>query len=89
VLSSGTLWLRLPAYLFPFWFFLSCVLGWLAIAASSWSALILLIFTGFTFLGFVAVGLALYTARIYKNGLQRPNYYVNIRKSGLKGRPII
>ena len=89
LLSSGTLWLRLPAYLFPFWFFLSCVLAWLAITASSRIALILLIFNGFMFLGFIAVGLSLYTARIYKNGLHRPNYYVNIRKSVLKGRPII
>ena len=89
VLSSGTLWLRLPAYVFPFWILFSCVLAWFAVVDSSRGALALLAFFGFGFLGFVAVGLALYTARIYKNGLQRPNYYVNIRKSLLKGRGIV
>jgi len=88
-LSSSTLWLRLPAYLFPFWFLLFCVLVWFAIVDSSRSALILLIFNGLAFLSFIAVGLALYTARIYKNGLQRPNYFVNIRKSVLKRQPIL
>jgi len=89
VLSSGTLWLRLPAYVFPFWFLFSCVLAWFAVADASRGALALLAFVGFGLLGFVAVGLALYTARIYKNGLQRPNYYVNLRKSLLKGREIV
>ena len=89
VLSSGTLWLRLPAYVFPFWLLFSCVLAWFAVADGNRGALALLVFAGFGFLGFVAVGLALYTARIYKNGLQRPNYYVNLRKSLLKGREIV
>ncbi|NCW26715.1 MAG: glycosyltransferase [Verrucomicrobia bacterium] len=89
LLSSSTLWLRLPAYLFPFWILLLGFLAWLAIAFSSQASIVLLILAGFGFLGFVTVGLALYTARIYKNGLQRPNYHVNFRKSALKGRQLL
>jgi hypothetical protein len=36
---------------------------------------------GFIFIGFAITGMSLYMARIYRNGLLRPNYFLNPKKT--------
>jgi dolichol-phosphate mannosyltransferase len=81
LLSASTLPLRLPAYLLPPWLLLLGALGagfvltgspWMLLAAS-------LAFAGY--LGMTLSFTALYLARTYKNGLQRPNAFIDRRLS--------
>jgi dolichol-phosphate mannosyltransferase len=81
ILSSSTLWLRLPTYIFPFWsvgLTALCTLGY----AYDWkwylpAALVM----GFVYCGFTLAGIGIYVARTYKNGLNRPNYVIDRKKS--------
>jgi dolichol-phosphate mannosyltransferase len=84
ILSASTLLLRLPTYLLPLWVLTLLGLGTgyaytgsrsLVVAAS----LIFAIYVGAT-MAFTA----LYIARTYKNGLQRPNAFINHRRSILQ-----
>jgi len=88
LLSSSTLWLRLPAYIFPFWLLITLGLAGIALSTSNYKAFVLLVTLSLIFLTFISVGVGLYVARTYKNGLRRPNFHVNYRKSCLKGRII-
>ena len=83
LLSASTLLLRLPVYILPGWFFALCALGVLAVAAhSAWAALAgLLLFAAYT--GSSIAFMALYLARTYKNGLQRPNALVDRKRSDM------
>lgn len=81
VLTSSTLVLRIPAYVFPFWF-----IGMAALCATGaffdfrWplpAALVL----GFGFCGYTLTSISIYLARAYKNGLNRPNFVINKKKS--------
>ncbi len=87
LLSASTLLLRLPIYVLPFWFLALCVLGVLAVAAhSGWAALAgLLLFAAYT--GSSIAFMALYLARTYKNGLQRPNALIDRKRSDLPQPP--
>lgn len=83
VLTASTFPLRLAAYLFPVWLLTLAVLG-AGAATSPHSAmtwLVALSITGVTFPGFVLVCISMYVARIYKNGLQRPNYVIDQKRS--------
>jgi dolichol-phosphate mannosyltransferase len=81
LLAASTLLLRLPVYVFPFWLIALAVLGWLLVATgSAWFALAaFLVFAAY--LGAAASFTALYVARTYKNGLQRPNAFIDRRNS--------
>jgi polyisoprenyl-phosphate glycosyltransferase len=84
ILSSSTLLLRLPIYVLPFWLGALGVLGALFIATQSpwyvlWAALVFASYVGAT-----VAFIALYVARTYRNGLQRPNAFINHRKSVLQ-----
>jgi glycosyltransferase involved in cell wall biosynthesis len=83
LLSASTLLLRLPVYILPFWLLTLGVLGaWSILAQSPWIALA----TFIVFAGYVGATLAftaLYVARDYKNGLQRPNAIIDRRSSTL------
>lgn len=83
LLASSTLLLRLPIYLLPFWLLALAGLGAWAIASQSlWLALAgLLLAAGY--LGTAVACIALYVARAYKNGLQRPNAVIDRRASRL------
>jgi len=83
LLAASTLLLRLPIYILPFWFLALCVLGVLAVAAhSAWAALAgLLLFAAYT--GSSIAFLAVYLARTYKNGLQRPGALIDRKRSDL------
>jgi polyisoprenyl-phosphate glycosyltransferase len=78
ILSSSTVALRVQAYALPFW-----ILGLTAVTVSAivsprvWQIPVLLLL-GFCFLGFTVGFSALYIARIYKNGLLRPNAIVRL-----------
>jgi dolichol-phosphate mannosyltransferase len=73
MLSASTLALRVAAYAFPFW--LTVMIG-IAVHASlkqaAWDLPVLLTL-GFAFIAFSVIATGLYVARIYKDGLQRPN----------------
>lgn len=77
ILSSSTLLLRLPIYAFPIW--LSALVISTALYASTGS--LWYFAAGFlltaSYLGATAALTALYVARTYKNGLQRPNSFVD------------
>ncbi len=86
ILSSSTLPLRFVAYSFPFW-----VLGMLGLGVGGvffeneqlYRAMVLL---GFLFSGFAMMAVCIYLARVYKNGLNRPNYFLN-EKFCIEQRP--
>ncbi len=81
LLASSTLPLRLPIYLLPFWLLALAGLGAAAILdRSAWLALAtLLVFAGYV--GTTIAFVALYVARAYKNGLNRPNAVMDRRLS--------
>ncbi|WP_027582470.1 glycosyltransferase family 2 protein [Bradyrhizobium sp. Ai1a-2] len=79
ILSSTTLPLRLPIYVFPVWLLLTALLGVMQIQSGNPWLMLLNVLSGCTFLGLTASFTALYVARSYKNGLGRPNYVMNRR----------
>jgi glycosyltransferase involved in cell wall biosynthesis len=83
ILSSSTFALRIPAYTFPFWLAFMCAVTLSAtISPARWQVPVLLC-SGFGFLGFVAMATGLYLARVYKNGLMRPNAIIRHKLSVL------
>ena len=81
IMSASTVALRLAAYAFPLCFFLMAALVVLAIISPAYWHVPVLLFLGFSFIGFSCVATGLYTARIYKNGLQRPNAIIRYGRS--------
>ena len=84
ILSASTLFLRLPILLLPFWILSLLGLGigyvrtlspWFALAA-------FLLFAAY--IGATAAFTALYVARTYKNGLHRPNAFIDHSRSILQ-----
>jgi dolichol-phosphate mannosyltransferase len=84
ILSASTLLLRLPIFILPFWLLALTGLGvgyaathspWFAVAA-------FVLFAGYV--GSTAAITALYVARTYKNGLHRPNAFVDHSRSVLQ-----
>lgn len=84
ILSSSTLLLRIPIFMLPLWFLLLSALGigyiatqaiWIAVTA-------LLLFAGY--IGTTAAFIALYLGRTYKNGLNRPNAFIDHTRSILQ-----
>jgi polyisoprenyl-phosphate glycosyltransferase len=77
ILSASTLFLRLPIYLLPAWLLSLLLLGvgyvsthspWMVVAA-------FLLFAAYT--GTTMAFTAMYVARVYKNGLHRPNAFID------------
>jgi glycosyltransferase involved in cell wall biosynthesis len=79
ILSSTTLPLRLPIYVFPLWLLFTAVLGVIQVLSGSPWLMLLNVLCGCSYLGLTASFTALYVARSYKNGLGRPNYIMNRR----------
>lgn len=84
ILSSSTLFLRLPIYIFPFWILamLGLTVGQI-VAPNGW-LLPVQLWLGFGFSGYTTVFISLYLARVYKNGMNRPNFIVNRKRSLLQ-----
>lgn len=81
ILSSSTLWLRIPAYLLPFWFLAILAMSGVLICTGNQAWYQSIVITSFLFIGFAVTGISIYLARVYKNGLNRPNYIINKKKS--------
>jgi dolichol-phosphate mannosyltransferase len=81
ILATSTLLLRLPIYILPFWF-AALVLLSIGYGAthSDWYAIVAFLATA-GYLGGSAAVTALYVARTYKNGLLRPNAFIDRRAS--------
>jgi glycosyltransferase involved in cell wall biosynthesis len=81
ILSSSTLFLRLPIFFFPLWILglLSLGIGYIE-TKSVWYLLAgIIVFAGYV--GATLAFTALYVARTYKNGLHRPNAFVDHGRS--------
>jgi glycosyltransferase involved in cell wall biosynthesis len=87
ILSASTLFLRLPILLLPFCLLALAGLGAAYIQTQSpvFALAGILIFAAYV--GGTAAFTALYVARTYKNGLQRPNAFINHGKSILQRPP--
>jgi polyisoprenyl-phosphate glycosyltransferase len=83
ILSSTTMFLRLPMYLLPFWLLAvaACGASWLASGSREAALALLVLVCGY--FGATAAFIAVYVARIYKNTLGRPNYVIDRRLSWL------
>jgi polyisoprenyl-phosphate glycosyltransferase len=81
ILSSSTVALRVQAYTLPFWALIMAVVTVLAIVSPGVWQIPVLLLLGFGFLGFTVSFSGLYIARIYKNGLLRPNAIVRYGQS--------
>lgn len=73
ILSASTLALRIPAYLFPFWLLAITVVTIHAMVVRGATDIPFLLWLGFAFGGYSLTVVGLYVARIYKNGMNRPN----------------
>lgn len=82
-LTSSTILLRLPAYFTPFYCIWFALLSWFYLSSKclTINAFLFFISTSIFITYFMGVALCLYTARTYKNGLQRKNFIVNEKKS--------
>jgi SAM-dependent methyltransferase len=84
ILSASTLFLRLPILLLPFWLLSLLGLGvGFVLTASPWLALAAFVLSA-AYIGATAAFTALYVARTYKNGLQRPNAFIDHARSILQ-----
>jgi glycosyltransferase involved in cell wall biosynthesis len=77
ILTSSTLFLRIPLYIFPVWFILSTFLFFMNIQTGIEVYFNYLIFIFLIYISFTISFMAIYVARIYKNGLNRPNAFIN------------
>jgi dolichol-phosphate mannosyltransferase len=86
ILSSSTLLLRLPAYLFPLWA-LAIVMLASAYAGSGDPAVLAGLAVAFAlYVGGTAMVVAIYVARLYKNTLGRPNSILDLQNCILQPR---
>jgi dolichol-phosphate mannosyltransferase len=84
ILSSTTLPLRLPLYFMPWWVLGSSSLLWAYFISNSFIYLLFFTLISCTYIGGTLSAIAIYLARTYKNGLQRPNYFIHTRYSFLQ-----
>ena len=83
ILSSSTLLLRIPAYVFPFWALTIVALAFPA-ASGNAAAVAGLIASFSLFIGGTCAAIAIYVARAYKNTLGRPNFIIDRRRTVLQ-----
>jgi dolichol-phosphate mannosyltransferase len=81
ILSSSTLLLRLPIFLLPLWILslLALGVGYIKTKSVWWLLSATILFA--VYVGTTLAFTALYVARTYKNGLQRPNAFVDHGRS--------
>jgi dolichol-phosphate mannosyltransferase len=84
ILSSTTLPLRFPLYMLPWWVLSSVALVWAFVNTGVYISRFLLTALSCLYIGGAISAIALYLARTYKNGLQRPNYFIHSRYSFLQ-----
>jgi len=84
ILSASTLFLRLPIYLLPFWLFslLFLAMGYVSTHSPWLGVAAFLVFAAY--IGATMAFTAMYVARTYKNGLHRPNAFIDRSRSILQ-----
>jgi hypothetical protein len=84
ILSASTLFLRLPIYLLPVWLLtlLGLSVGYVSTQSVWYAVAAFLVFAGYV--GATMAFTALYVARTYKNGLHRPNAFIDHGRSVLQ-----
>ena len=87
ILSASTLFLRLPIYLLPFWLVTLLLLGMGYVATHSLWFVVAAFLVFAAYVGGAVAFTALYVARTYKNGLQRPNAFIDHSRSLLQPAP--
>jgi glycosyltransferase involved in cell wall biosynthesis len=87
ILSSSTLFLRLPIYLLPLWLLSLLLLGIGYVSSQSLWYVVAAFVVFAAYVGATAAFTALYVARTYKNGLQRPNAFIDRSRSILQPAP--
>jgi dolichol-phosphate mannosyltransferase len=76
ILSSSTFFLRAPIYLFPFWFMTLIALVLDYIFSQNINVLLFIFVLSMGYIGLTISFIAIYVARIYKNGLGFSNYTI-------------
>ncbi len=84
ILSSSTLFLRIPIYSLPFWLLLMVALPAGYILTDNKWFLVASFFAFATYVGATISFIAIYVARIYKNTLGRPNFIIDNKNSTLQ-----
>jgi dolichol-phosphate mannosyltransferase len=81
ILSASTLLLRLPIFILPFWLSGLALIGYRYATTGSRGYAVAGIILLAAYLGASISFVALYVARTYKNGLRRPNSYIQASHS--------
>jgi polyisoprenyl-phosphate glycosyltransferase len=87
ILSASTLFLRLPIYLLPFWLLGLLFLGRGYVSTHSPWMLVAAFLLFAAYIGTTIAFTAMYVARSYKNGLHRPNAFIDRARSVLQPLP--
>jgi polyisoprenyl-phosphate glycosyltransferase len=87
ILSASTLFLRLPIYLLPLWLLSLLFLGIGYVSTQSLWYVVAAFLVFAAYVGATMAFTALYVARTYKNGLQRPNAFIDHNRSILQPAP--
>jgi len=84
ILSSSTLFLRLPIYFLPFWLLTIMFLAaGRVLTGNQWLDLVIL-FLVLSYFGGAISFISIYVGRIYKNSLGRPNFVIDRQRSILQ-----
>ena len=84
ILSSSTLFLRLPIYLLPFWLFSVTALAACRIYSGNPWLDVAVLFLILAYFGSAISFIAIYVGRTYKNSLGRPNFVIDKKRSILQ-----
>ncbi len=87
ILSASTLFLRLPIYLLPLWLLSLLLLGIGYVSTHSLWYVVAAFLVFAAYVGATMAFTALYVARTYKNGLRRPNAFIDRSRSILQPAP--
>jgi glycosyltransferase involved in cell wall biosynthesis len=84
ILSSSTLFLRLPIYLLPFWLLAVTALALLRVYSGNPWLDAGILFLVLAYFGAAVSFIAIYVGRTYKNSLGRPNFVIDQKRSILQ-----
>ena len=81
ILSSTTIFLRIPIFVLPFLWIIFLSLGYMYLKTNNIVYMNIISFIFIFFITFVLSFISIYVARIYKNNLNRPNAFISKTKS--------
>src|SRR5262249_36953123 len=82
ILSASTWLLRMAIYLFPLWLAFSTVVASFAAVGQTWALPALILIVG-GYIGWTVAIVAIYVARVYKDTLGRPNFFIDEKVTAL------